>query len=143
MSSSPYSYSRPGLPIQSDVWVPVTPAGGPPAATREGDRATPASTQRDTPAAPPREPLNAWGAELARNPPNGVKLSFTAAHYPHVVNQLAVFWNDWRALLRYVDSLLMDDRVQRKGFDFEALDELTGIKNVRVRQLRALERGRY
>ncbi len=153
MPPSPYTYSRPGLPLASDVWEPLKPAATTPraavperqpsvassagaaeAATPHAARAPGASTV--APAAPPREPLSPWGEELVRSA--GVRLGYTAQRYPHIVNRLAVLWHDTPALVRYIDGLIMDDRPQRQGFEFQALDELTGLKNIRLAQRHAV-----
>jgi hypothetical protein len=128
MPSSPYSYTPPGNHLASDMWEPAQPR--PAAASPTGDAA---------PKAPPRESLNPWGAALLRMP--GVRLSFTAARYPHVVNQLAAMWNDGRSLQQYINGLLIDDRVDRAGFEFQALDELAGVRDLRLAELRTLGGG--
>ena len=87
-----------------------------------------------------RESLNAFGEQLLRGLPPTIRLDHTAARYPHIVNKLAVVWNDAGVLSKYLHSLLVDDRIRRQGFEFETLSELTDVRNFRLAVLLEFER---
>lgn len=80
--------------------------------------------------------LDAFGSRLMTKLSHGLVLTETARLYPHVVNKLAVFWNDAKPLDDYLDALLYADRNGRAGLDFKAAAELADVRNVRVRLLR-------
>jgi hypothetical protein len=80
--------------------------------------------------------LDAFGSRLLANLGHGLVLTETARLYPHVVNKLAVVWNDAKSLDDYLDALLYADRNGRAGLDFKAAAELADVRNVRVRLLR-------
>ena len=82
-----------------------------------------------------REPLEARAQTLLKSLPKMLSLAFCAQHYPHLVNRLAAVWHDSPALVRYIDSLLLNDRGGRTGFAFEALAELTELRDARNSQL--------
>lgn len=122
MASSPYSYTQP-LSFYRDVCQTNETA-------RKDDTTSPKP-------APVREPLNSWGERLLAELPPTIRLDFTAKRYPHIVNKLAVIWNDARELTSYINNLLVDDRANRQGFEFETLNELADVRNVRIAALRA------
>lgn len=126
MASSPYSYTSPSSFFR-DVCQPVQQKADDPSA-----QAKPAVV---------REPLNRDGQQLLRSLPPALRLSYTAARYPHIVNRLAILWNDSRELSRYIDGLLVDDRANRQGFEFETLNELADVRNIRVAAMQRMERG--
>jgi hypothetical protein len=123
---SPYEYSSP-IPFYSAVWDPVI--------------AQPASLGPKTPEhGPVREPLGHEATLFLSRLPPTVKLSATATRYPHILNKLAMLWNDAKALDVYLTGLLVDDRPSRAGFEFSALEELVEVRNTRLAQLKAFER---
>ena len=80
--------------------------------------------------------LDEFGSRLLERLGPGLVLTETARLYPHVVNKLAVFWNDAKQLDDYLNALLYADRNGRAGLDFKAANELADVRNVRVRLLR-------
>lgn len=125
---SPYQYSS-SLPFHSDVWDPVLK---PPASVT-------LQTQETTPP-PLREALRQEAHIFLSSLPPTLKLAATAARYPHIVNKLAVVWNDSKALDAFLTNLLVDDRPNRVGFEFSALEELVDVRNTRLAQLKAFEK---
>lgn len=105
---------------------PAAPKQAAPAASRPG----PAPTRR------PGSQLDDLGFDLLLEPGHGLVLEQTAELYPHIVNKLAVFWNDAEALDTYLNKLLFADRPGREGLDFKAASELAEVRDVRVRVLR-------
>lgn len=141
MSRSPYSYRSGKIPGGNlDVWEPVASVKKKSAAPKQGDTAVAgdrrgaAGERQAVPAK--REPINGWGQQLLDDLPSGCRLDFTAEHYPHVVNKVAVIWNDLTQLTRYLDGLLLADRNNRQGFAYEALMELTNLREARIAELR-------
>jgi hypothetical protein len=130
MASSPYSYSPP-VGFIRDVCEPVRRVA--PQQPAQGASARAAAV---------REPLDSFGERLLRELPPNLSLAHTARRYPHIVNKLSLVWNDSRALQQYVNSLLVDDRTDRQGFEFQTLQELTDVRNIRVAALQAYERSR-
>ena len=80
--------------------------------------------------------LDDLGFALLLEPGHGLVLEQTAQSYPHIVNKLAVFWNDAESLDAYLNTLLFADRPGREGLDFKAAAELAEVRDVRVRLLR-------
>lgn len=109
-------------------------------AARTPAAATRASATADSPLAPrkrkPGSQLNDLGFDLLLEPGHGLVLAQTGELYPHIVNKLAVFWNDAEALDTYLNQLLFADRPGREGLDFKAAAELAEVRDVRVRLLR-------
>jgi hypothetical protein len=83
------------------------------------------------------EPLEARALALLKNLPAPAKLSYCVENFPHLVNRIAMLWLDTNALIIYIDSLMLNDRADRVGFPFEALSELTELREARLRQLTA------
>jgi hypothetical protein len=125
---SPYHYSSP-LPFHSEVWDPVIK---PPASV------TNQAQHREPP--PLRETLSQEAQIFMSRLPPSVKLTATAARYPHILNKLATLWNDSKALDAFLINLLVDDRPNRVGFEFTALEELVEVRNTRLAQLKAFEK---
>lgn len=80
-------------------------------------------------------PLEKRAQRVLRILPADHSLAFTVEHYPHLVNQIAFLWDDAKALGVFVDALMIDERGGRAGFPFDALRELTGVRDFRVAQL--------
>lgn len=129
MAASPYSY-RAHNSLVGELAETVAPR--PPSA---GDAPAQPEPAVGTPAPTVREPLDRWAQGLMRSLPGGVSLEVTARRYPHVVNRLAVIWADPRAVDRYLHGLLIDDRNNRQGFEFDALSELVDLRDVLRRML--------
>jgi hypothetical protein len=68
--------------------------------------------------------LDPFGRRLLLDLDMGLSLARTAHLYPHIVNRLALLWNDAEQLEAYLDSVLITDRTTRMGLDFAALCEL-------------------
>ena len=83
------------------------------------------------------EPLEARALALLKNLPAPADLSYCVQHFPHLVNRIAMLWLDTNALIVYIDSLMINDRADRVGFPFEALSELTELREARLRQITA------
>ena len=115
MATSPYAYGNSSI-YPSDLSDTVESVDAMPLAAQPAKRAPP-------------DPLNNLGHALLQNLPEGVGLSFMAEHFPHVVNRLALLWTDKARLNQYIDSLIVADRAIRRGFAFQALEELTEIRN--------------
>lgn len=84
------------------------------------------------PARRQREPLSDDGQRLLERLPPGLSLVHTVASFPHVINRLALVWDNPRELVAIVDDLLIDDRLQRAGFPLKVLVELTDVRDARV-----------
>lgn len=80
--------------------------------------------------------LSASATRLLASLPNKVKLTATVEQYPHVLNRLADLWTRPHDLDRAFNDLLMDDRVDRQGFPFDVVLELTGLRDFYTRFLR-------
>ncbi len=146
MSGSKYAYGTRALPGTHDVWETVAPVGKPTGKDGGSDKRTlPVAPQapllEEPDPARPREQLNQWGQALVDKLPPGLTLDYTSSRYPHIVNRIAVLWDDARALGQYLENLLLDDRKDRQGFAFEALMELTSVKDTRLAELRLAQRG--
>jgi hypothetical protein len=126
--TSQYHYSS-TLPFYSDVWDPVV------------SKAPITSDKSQENVAPQvREPLSKDATEFLSRLPSHIKLTATARRYPHIVNKLSFVWNDSKALDAFLTNLLVDDRPNRMGFEFTALQELVEVRNTRLAQLRAFEK---
>lgn len=133
-AKSPYSFSRP-IHLDADLTGP----GDKPAADARAD-GQPRSVEILEPGrVMPSEPLSAVAMRVLDFLPPNMTLTFTARRYPHVMNKLAILWDDARALEKYLDQLLMADRPNRQGFEYEALMELADVRDVRLRLLRNAE----
>jgi hypothetical protein len=97
--------------------------------------------RRDVPLArsarAPREALERDAASLVNSLPPQLSLEETARNFPHVINRLAMCWNNARDLQKAVDDLLIDDRLKREGFPLKVLVELTEVRDWRVAMLNA------
>lgn len=80
--------------------------------------------------------LSDAGFALLLEPGPDLTLEQTGQRYPHIVNRLALLWNDAQALDAYLLSLLLTDRNDRAGLAFEAVIELTNVRTLRVGRLR-------
>jgi hypothetical protein len=85
-----------------------------------------------------RDKLDALSLNLLDQLPKGLRLDRAAELYPHIVNRLAVCWDDVTALEGYLNELLYTERPERDGLDFRAAAELSDVRNIRVRLLRGL-----
>ena len=109
-----------------------TPSPGAP-----GAPAAPAAPARDTPSAQMpgrrhREALDVYGQNLLGRLPPGTSLEMTREYFPHVINRLALVWDDPKGLRAIVDDLLVDDRPQREGFPLAVLNELSEVRDARL-----------
>lgn len=77
----------------------------------------------------PREKLadatTLWLAGL----PDAVRPAVLPARFPHMANTLCRRWHDSKAVLAYLDDLLIDNRGNRQGLPAEVADELATLKN--------------
>ncbi|MBI4755157.1 MAG: hypothetical protein HY778_07015 [Betaproteobacteria bacterium] len=60
--------------------------------------------------------------------PESVRPSQAAHRFPHVINRLARLWTHPRAVERYFDDLLIDQRGGRQGFPLAILSEFFALK---------------
>lgn len=81
------------------------------------------------------ENLDPRAKALLKSLPLEATLEYTAENFPHVVNRIAGVWHDAKLLTQYIDKLMIDDRGGRAGFPFEALDELTRVRDFRIEEL--------
>lgn len=51
-----------------------------------------------------------------------------ARHYPRIINRLAHTWDIPGEGVKYLDSLLLDDRGDREGFPMSVLRELIALR---------------
>ncbi len=68
--------------------------------------------------------------------PPYMRLPMLRGQYPRLLNRIAAAWDDAPALDAVIDSLLIDERGGRQGFDFEVLWELTALREHHVRAVR-------
>ncbi|PXW97957.1 hypothetical protein C7444_10348 [Sphaerotilus hippei] len=93
-----------------------------------------AMTQSDSfrvsgfPAAGPAT-LSPEGARLMQSIPISVRPLITAKRHAHIINRMALLWQDPKALRAYFDELMVSSRPGRRGFAIEVLDELLGLQN--------------
>jgi hypothetical protein len=66
----------------------------------------------------------AWMAEL----PYAVRPSELAQRYPRIANSIAELWRRVARCEEYLDSLLVDQRGDRKGFPPAVAQELTALR---------------
>jgi hypothetical protein len=125
---SPYQYSS-SLPFHSEVWDPVIST--PPSLISKAQQSAPPAL---------REALSPEATLFLSRLPPTLKLKVTATRYPHILNKLITLWNDSTALDLYLTGLLVDDRPNRVGFEFGALEELVEVRNTRLAQLKAFEK---
>ena len=92
--------------------------------------------RRRADSAPPQAELDSFGRRLLLDLDVGLSLARTAHLYPHIVNRLALVWNDAKQLESYLESILITDRTTRMGLDFSVLCELNEIQDVRLSKLR-------
>ncbi len=71
----------------------------------------------------------AFAIGVGRLRPMGQGVSILEARYPHVAAKVVAYWGT-EACLPYLDSLLTDDRGGRQGFPFDAMQELTLLKEL-------------
>ena len=67
----------------------------------------------------------AWMAEL----PYSVRPGELAQRYPRIANSVAELWRRVARCEEYLDSLLVDQRGDRKGFPPVVAQELTALRN--------------
>ena len=65
----------------------------------------------------------AFALGVGRVRPVGEGISVLEARYPHVAAKVVVHWGN-RELNGYLRGLLMDDRGDRQGFPFDAMQEI-------------------
>ena len=67
----------------------------------------------------------AWMAEL----PEGVRPAELARRYPRIANSIGSLWRRVARCEEYLDTLLVDQRGDRKGFPPTIAHELTALRN--------------
>ncbi|MGD9869145.1 MAG: hypothetical protein AB7U38_14225 [Hyphomicrobiales bacterium] len=82
-----------------------------------------------------REPLDEGGKALLGQLAGKLSLRETARDYPHVINRLAPFGYRPAQMVKGIDALLIDDRVQRQGFPFAVITELSELRAFYARLL--------
>lgn len=75
---------------------------------------------------------------LLESLPPDLRLVTLRGEFPRVLNKLAHVWDDPAEFLPTMESLLLDDRVARQGFPFDALKELTEIRDYYTSQVARL-----
>jgi len=70
--------------------------------------------------------------ELLMRLPGGM-LRCTSAHFPHVLQRIALAWAEPDRLQRALDELMYDERGDRSGFPFEVLAELAELRSCHER----------
>src|SRR5690554_5541049 len=69
----------------------------------------------------PREPLNDAGSAFLAQMAGKTALVATTAGFPHILNRLSPFAYQPSMMVKALDQLLMDDRIDRQGFPFDVL----------------------
>ncbi|MEY4564808.1 MAG: hypothetical protein RLZZ618_4085 [Pseudomonadota bacterium] len=72
---------------------------------------------------------------LAKLPPRYQPLALARRH-PHIVNQLEALWGSPARLSGYFRELLLSHRLQRAGFSFDVLTELTDLQSLNQQRQR-------
>lgn len=106
------------------------------ASIEEGQQAKAFDQTNARPAGTRETILSASATRLLASLPSKVKLTATVEQYPHVLNRIADLWTRPHDLERAFNDLLMDDRVDRQGFPFDVVLELTGLRDFHTRFLR-------
>jgi hypothetical protein len=86
------------------------------------ERSNPAGHRN--PAAHPIDAARELAAALAVK---GIRVDTLMRDFPHVMNRLAMVWEDHVRLKAVMDDLLIDHRGGRRGFPPEALAELLAV----------------
>ena len=60
--------------------------------------------------------------------PDSVKPTALLRHFPRIANHIAASWRDPAVLNRYLQSLLLDERGNRRGFPSEVQEELVQLR---------------
>jgi hypothetical protein len=68
--------------------------------------------------------------------PSEVRPRELAVQFPHVVNRIALLWPDDRAALEHLNSLMVDDRGDRRGFPMDVVGELATLREWREQHRR-------
>jgi hypothetical protein len=76
----------------------------------------------------PPVPLTPQARGWIRDLPLKVRPGLTARRHPHVVNRLVAAWGDPALAQACFGDLLLADRVGRKGFSLEVLDEMVTLQ---------------
>ena len=76
---------------------------------------------------PQREALRDIGIAYVASLASRVGLRHLADNYPHIVNKLGRLKANIERM-SYLESLLLDDRLNRKGFTLPALQEMTALR---------------
>lgn len=102
------------------------PANKSPWMTPEANRAPPSERDRTlSHLVPP------WRESL----PPDAKADHLCAHFPRIVNRLALCWADPALALSLLDELFRDRRGGRRGFPAEALEELRSLRRVALQRI--------
>lgn len=83
--------------------------------------------------------LSAKGARWMAWLPTDVRPQTLAAHYPRIVNKLAVCWRDAGITERLLEQLLHDDRGDRMGFAPAIVLELEAVQRLHLLRIAQLE----
>ncbi len=95
--------------------------------------APPTSAAMTTTGAP--VPLDTRAQRLFASLPHAHRLPVTRRRFPHVLNRIAAEWDVPKRLLDLMDELLLDRRGHREGFPFDAMLELTSLREHYLSQL--------
>lgn len=74
------------------------------------------------------EPLDARAQRLYASLPPALQPALTRERFPHVINRIAAEWEMPARFARLMDELLLDARGHRAGFPYEAVRELTALR---------------
>jgi hypothetical protein len=83
----------------------------------------------------PREALNEAGNAFLGQMAGKTALAATAAGFPHLLNRLSPFAYQPSMMVKALDQLLLDDRIDRQGFPFDVLIELSNLRELYARFL--------
>lgn len=75
-----------------------------------------------------KEPLSPTARGWMQELPFKTRPGLTAQRHPHVINRLALVWNDAPRLAEQFQELLLSSRIDRKGFALEVLEELLTLQ---------------
>lgn len=74
------------------------------------------------------EPLDVRAQRLYASLPPTLQPALTRERFPHVVNRIAAEWEIPTRFAKLMDELLLDARGHRTGFPYEAVRELTALR---------------
>lgn len=76
----------------------------------------------------PRAELDQRSKLILETIPSDIHPSIIVSKFPHIMNLISKSWHEPKEFVKTLDDLLMDDRLNRVGFPFAIIVELTDLR---------------